>query len=70
MHSDGNISFCGDVVLDGFNMVYNDEDSISDQTYKKQIFLDFYFEDLSIIEENSYLKKYSTLQQGTHKIGF
>ena len=27
MQSDGN-SFCGDVVLNSFNMVYSDEDSI------------------------------------------
>ena len=25
---------------------------------------------LRVIKENSYLEKYSTLQQGTHKIGF
>ena len=30
-------SLLGDVVLDGFNMVYRDEDSILDQTYQKQI---------------------------------
>ena len=41
---------------------------------KKQIFSGFYYEDLittlRVIEENAYLWKYNTLQQGTHKIGF
>ena len=36
MQSDGN-SFCGDVVLDSFNMSYREEDSIVDQKYEKQI---------------------------------
>ena len=35
-------SLSGDVVLDGFNMVYRDEDNILDQTYEKQICLDFF----------------------------
>ena len=39
-------SLLGDVVLDSFNIVYGDEDSILDQTYEKQIFLAFYSEDL------------------------
>ena len=53
----------GDVVMDSFNMAYNDEDSILDQKYEKQIFWDFYYEDfciLRVIEEYAYLKKYST----------
>ena len=33
MQSDGN-SFCGDVVLDGFNMTYRDEGSILEQKYE------------------------------------
>ena len=37
MQSDGN-SFCGDVVLDSFNMKYSDEDSILNKKYEKQIF--------------------------------
>ena len=45
MQSDGN-SFCGDVVLDSFNMVYNVEDSNYDQKHEKQIFLDLYNEDV------------------------
>ena len=32
-------SLLGDVVLDSFNKVYRDEDSILDQTYRKQICL-------------------------------
>ena len=55
MQSDGN-SFCGDVVLNGDNMTYRIYDNILDQ-YEKQIFLDFYHEDLKIyrvIEENAY----------------
>ena len=45
MQSDGN-GFCGDVVLDGFNMYYRDEDSILEQSYQKKISLNFYYEDL------------------------
>ena len=41
MQSDGNI-FCGDVVLDGFNSAYMDEDSILDQKHEKQIYMDLY----------------------------
>ena len=37
MQSDGN-SYCGDVVLDSFNIIYSDEDSISDQTYESESF--------------------------------
>ena len=44
MQSDGS-SFCGDVVLDGFNMSYRDEDSILEQKYEKQISWDLYHED-------------------------
>ena len=29
--------FCGDVVLDSFNMAYRDEDRILEQKYEKQI---------------------------------
>ena len=36
MKSDGN-SFCGDVVLNSFNMSYRDEDSILEQKYGVQI---------------------------------
>ena len=64
MHSDGN-SFCGDVVLGSFNMVYNDEDSIKDQKYEKRILWDNYYEDFKFQEElknihYAYFKKYST----------
>ena len=45
IQSDGN-SFCGDVVLDSFNIVYSDEDSILDQKYEKWIFWNLYYEDL------------------------
>ena len=44
MQSDGN-NFCGDVVSDGFNMSYRDEDSILEQKYEKQISWDLYYED-------------------------
>ena len=40
------IFFWGDVVLDTFNNVSRDEDNILDQIYVKQIFSDFYYEDL------------------------
>ena len=51
-------------------MAYRDkEDSILDQIYQKQIFLDFH-KISRVIEENAYLKKYSTLKEETHKIGF
>ena len=38
-------SLLGDVVLDSFNMVYRDEDSILDQICEKQIFSVFYYKD-------------------------
>ena len=44
MQSDGN-SFWGDVVLDSFNMVNSDEDSILEQKYEKRFFWDVYYED-------------------------
>ena len=64
-------SFWGDVVLDSFNNVSRDEDSILDQIYIRQICSDFYHEDLKfwVIEENAYLKNYSFLQERAHKIG-
>ena len=37
-------SLLGDVVLDSFNIVYRDEDSILDQTYYEQINSDFYYD--------------------------
>ena len=37
--------FGGDVVLDSFNMAYRDDSNL-DQIFRKQIFLDFYYEDL------------------------
>ena len=49
MQSDGN-SFCVDVVLDSFYMVYSDEDSIKDQQYEKRIFWDLYYEVLKFCE--------------------
>ena len=36
MQSDKN-RLCGDVVLNGFNMSYRDEDNILDQKYEKQL---------------------------------
>ena len=39
--------FWGNVVLDSVNMAYRDEDSILDQIYEKQIFLNLYNEDLN-----------------------
>ena len=45
MQSDGN-SYCGDVVLDSFNMAHKDKDSILYLKYKKQISLELYDEDL------------------------
>ena len=44
MQLDGN-SFFGDVVLDGFDMVNSDEDSILEKTYQEQIFWDLYYKD-------------------------
>ena len=49
MQSDGN-SFYGDVVLDSFNMVYIDEDSILDERYVKRIFWDLYYKDFQFEE--------------------
>ena len=44
MQSDGK-SYCGNVVLDSFNMVYSDENSILGKKIKKRIFWDIYYED-------------------------
>ena len=55
MQSNGD-SFCGDVVLDSFNISYRDKDSISDQKYEKQISWALYYEDFSFEKE---LIKYS-----------
>ena len=49
MQSDGN-SLCGDVVLDGVNITYRHEDNNLDQIDEKQIFLDFYHEDLTFLK--------------------
>ena len=43
MQSDGN-RFWGDVVFDSFNMAYQDENSILDWKYEKQISLALYYE--------------------------
>ena len=42
MQSDGK-SFCGDVVLDSFNMVYSNEDSILDKKIEKRVIWDLFF---------------------------
>ena len=39
-------SSCGDVVFDSVHMAVIDEDNILNQIYKKQIYADFYHEDL------------------------
>ena len=49
MQSDGN-SFCADVVLDGVNMTYRDEDNILDQIYEKKIYSVLYDKDLNFLE--------------------
>ena len=54
MQSDWN-SFCGDVVLNSFNMAYRDEDRISYQNYEKLIFWDLYYK---ILNFKSDLRKY------------
>ena len=72
MQSDGN-SFCGDVVLDGFNMSYRDEDSILEQKYEKQISWYLYYEDFII---QKWLKKMHIKRNTAHnnkeliKLGF
>ena len=49
----------------------SDEDNILDQLYIKQLCLDFYlFKVLVVIEENAYLKKYSSIQKRAHKFRF
>ena len=66
-------SFWGDVVLDTFNNVSRDENNILDQIYNKANMFGLLlwgFEILRVIEENGYLKKYSSLQERAHKIGF
>ena len=61
-------------VFDSFILAKRDEDSILDQSFEKQIFSAFYNEDLKFWEWfkkiHIYLKKFGTLQGGTHKIGF
>ena len=47
MKSDGH-SYYGDVVLDSFNMIHRDEDSILDQKHEKQIFWNLYYKDFKI----------------------
>ena len=42
--------FCGDVVLDSFNMVDSDKYSIKDQKYEKRIFWNLYHEDFNFVE--------------------
>ena len=44
MQSAGN-SFCENVVLDSFNFVYSDGNSVKPKKYEKQIFY-FYYKDL------------------------
>ena len=60
--------FWGDVVLDSFNNVSRDEPNI----YKANVFglLLWRFKVFRVIEENEYLKKYSSLQERVYKIGF
>ena len=39
-------SFCGDVVLDSFNMANKDEDIILDNIYEEKIYWNLYYENL------------------------
>ena len=48
MQSDGN-SYCGDVVLDSFNKVYWDEDTILEQIYKRKYVRIFYSNDFNFV---------------------
>ena len=47
-------SFWGYVVLDSFNNVFRNDENILDQIYIKQMFPDYYYEDLKFWE---WLKK-------------
>ena len=59
-----------EVVLDNVNMAFRDEESILDQIYENTLGIFLWgFKILRVFEENAYLKKYGTLQQGTYKIG-
>ena len=59
MQSDGN-SFCGDVVLDSFNVELSEEDSILDENMKsKLVTLLQKLWILRVIDEYAYLNKYS-----------
>ena len=49
MQLDGN-TFCGDVVLDSYNMAHGHEDSVLDQKYEKQISRDRYYKDFKFEE--------------------
>ena len=72
MQSDGN-SFCGDDVLDGFNMSYREEDSILKQKYERQISWDLYLGEFIF---QKYFKKYFLKRNTAHnkkeliKLGF
>ena len=71
MQSEGN-SFCGDVVLDGFNVSYRDDDSILAQKYESK-YLEIFI--MKILYLKSYWRKciFNDIQQmttGAHKIGF
>ena len=65
-------NFLGDVVLDSLNNSSREEDNISDQIYIKQMCSNFLrgFKVLRVIEENAYLKKYSSIKERAHKSGF
>ena len=71
MQSDGN-SFCGNVVLNGVYMHIGMKTALRKKLREANVFqlLLQRFKIFRVIEENAYLKKYSTIQQGTHKIGF
>ena len=58
MRSDGN-SFCGDVVLDSFNMSYRDEDSILVKKYESKYLGIFIMKILNfkVHEENAHNRR-------------
>ena len=53
-------------------MAYRDEDIMLDQIYEKKYFRTFIMkiQNIKWDRENAYLKKYSTIQQGTFVLGF
>ena len=65
-------SFCGDVVLDSLAWYTVMKTAFKTKSMKSESLGIFIMKilDFGFITENAYKERYSTKQQGTHKIGF